>query len=489
MGQAYRKLILTVPLLLLLILMPGRSPAADSGPSPSVGGSLPTAASQENADEALLFCYQGQIGNPRLVVVDKSRQRVMVFRYAGDMILEAEYPCATGENSGNKQESGDERTPVGIYFTTHRYKDNKVTIFGDKALHLNYPNAFDRQSGRKGDGIYIHGTNRPLKPRSSNGCVVMRNEDLHEVEPLIRDNLTPVAVVEKLVWPRLQGRIQSCELADNVDLPALSRINPLYAPEYGLRRGNNGKGNGHSEALARLEKALHDIMRVKTNGLAIFGLRGHWVVVAEQELKKGRAKAIDVVRRFYVRGDKPSELQLLQTNWVLADSRDLTRLSGWAPAVMVAAKKASPPPKAPAKPAVEKPSAQQAGPDDAKQEVMTMLQAWIKDWSGKRHKSYISHYASEFKGDGMNLAAWGKHKAYLNRVYKKITVQAQKIVVEVSGDRAKVGFQQIYRSDWHKDVGYKQLELVKRRGRWLIVSETWHKGGPPQAASPKRASL
>ena len=161
MGQAYLKLILTIPIIFLLAFTPGLSPAADSGPSPAVSGSLPQAASQDRPDEALLFCYQGRIVNPRLVVVDKSRQRVMVFRYAGAMVLEAEYPCATGENAGNKKESGDERTPVGIYFSTHRYKDNKVTIFGDKALHLNYPNAFDRQSGRKGDGIYIHGTNRP----------------------------------------------------------------------------------------------------------------------------------------------------------------------------------------------------------------------------------------------------------------------------------------------------------------------------------------
>ena len=78
-----------------------------------------------SSEPVLNYCYQGQVKDSRIIVVDKYRQRLMVLRYIGELIVEYEFACATGSNPGAKMFEGDERTPVGIYFTTHRYKDKQ----------------------------------------------------------------------------------------------------------------------------------------------------------------------------------------------------------------------------------------------------------------------------------------------------------------------------------------------------------------------------
>jgi murein L,D-transpeptidase YafK len=97
-----------------------------------------------------------------LILIEKNLQRLRVLEYDDGLRVVADYPSATGENFGIKEVSGDSKTPEGIYFITQIFKDDKITIFGDKAFHLDYPNFFDREAGRNGDGIYIHGTNKDL---------------------------------------------------------------------------------------------------------------------------------------------------------------------------------------------------------------------------------------------------------------------------------------------------------------------------------------
>ncbi len=86
-----------------------------------------------------------------LILVEKDYQRLRVLRHDGRLKVVAEYFAATGESFGPKETEGDSRTPEGVYFITKRYIDNKVTVFGTRAFHLNYPNVFDRDDGRGGN--------------------------------------------------------------------------------------------------------------------------------------------------------------------------------------------------------------------------------------------------------------------------------------------------------------------------------------------------
>lgn len=450
-----------------------------------LGASQPPAKApsvQPSDPPQLSFCYQGSISNHRLLVVDKSRQRIMVFRYLGEMVLEYEYPCATGETEGDKVKSGDQRTPEGIYFTTHRYRDRKVTIFGDRALHLNYPNAFDRREGREGNGIYIHGTNRTLRPRSSNGCVVMRNEDLAAISTLVKENLTPVVMVKMLSWPNRADRVRSCTHLDKIDLAALDRAPIEYGNSISIREHQATRQlvQAYAARVAALRQVLGRKVKVKTKGLVMFGLGQKWVLLAEQELNGPKGVTLQVIRRFSLVGTQVESASLIHDQWVVNDSASLKTLAAWAPAAaVVAAKKpdsAKPAQSAAsqAKPSNGKPRAQGPNPD---QQIRSMLNQWLKAWQGKRLKSYIEYYASDFMTKGMNRSAWYRHKRYLAKVYKVIRVEAKKMRVQVKGKQAVVSFVQYYRSDWHRDVGLKTLHLVYRKGRWQIKSEQWQRIG------------
>ena len=82
-----------------------------------------------------------------LILVEKNLQRLRVFEFDDELRVVADYPSATGENFGIKEVNGDSKTPEGVYFITQIFKDDQITIFGDKAFHLDYPNFFD-QIGR-----------------------------------------------------------------------------------------------------------------------------------------------------------------------------------------------------------------------------------------------------------------------------------------------------------------------------------------------------
>ena len=98
-----------------------------------------------------------------------------------------------------KKKEGDEKTPEGIYFITKKYIDNKVTVFGTKAFHLNYPNIFDTIDGRDGNGIYIHGTNRKLRHNNTNGCVTLNDHDLASLAKSLKVDTMPIIIVSSLL--------------------------------------------------------------------------------------------------------------------------------------------------------------------------------------------------------------------------------------------------------------------------------------------------
>ncbi len=131
------------------------------------------------------------------ILVEKDRQRLRVLRHDGRLQVVAEYAAATGANPGIKEKEGDSKTPEGVYLITKGYRDRKLSVFGKRAFHLNYPNYFDLRAGRGGTGIYIHGTNKALSFNSSNGCVVLKNRDLAQLADFLTVG-TPVFIVSSL---------------------------------------------------------------------------------------------------------------------------------------------------------------------------------------------------------------------------------------------------------------------------------------------------
>ncbi|HEY2629352.1 MAG TPA: L,D-transpeptidase family protein [Usitatibacter sp.] len=131
------------------------------------------------------------------LLIDTSRSRIFVFandlgrpRYVADFYI------SLGKNGIDKQREGDQKTPIGIY-TLLPMKNRLPEFYGPGAYPLTYPNEWDRVNGRSGHGIWMHGTPsatyaRP--PWTTDGCVVLTNEDLARVRRYVDVSRTPVVI-------------------------------------------------------------------------------------------------------------------------------------------------------------------------------------------------------------------------------------------------------------------------------------------------------
>lgn len=162
-------------------------------------------------DGPILF-YKGN-GKPiHLILVEKALQKLHLYCYDGRYQLIKSYDCSTGEKPGKKQKENDEKTPEGIYFNVKSYRDSKVTLFGDRAFGLSYPDIFDSLEGNCGNGIFIHGSNQTIKPFSTNGCVVLNTRDLADLDRRAPLKKTPVIIANHLPYRFEPAKKQLSEL-------------------------------------------------------------------------------------------------------------------------------------------------------------------------------------------------------------------------------------------------------------------------------------
>ena len=139
----------------------------------------------------------------KVLVVDARHSRLYVYENRdGRLKLLTDYYVSQGKFGVNKLKAGDQKTPVGVYYITSRLDGSRLPdLYGAGALPINYPNDWDRLNGRSGSGIWLHGTpsetySRP--PLSSDGCVVLTNQDLNTLTASIEIGKTPVVIAEQL---------------------------------------------------------------------------------------------------------------------------------------------------------------------------------------------------------------------------------------------------------------------------------------------------
>ena len=128
-----------------------------------------------------------------------------------------------GENGDGKQDDGDGRTPLGIYFVTEQLDTSKLhEKYGVTAFTLDYPSAWDRRMQRTGDGIWVHGVDRrggKRPPLDTDGCIALPNRTLTKLENRFQPNITPVVIAREMKW---MGRQALAELRARLDT-AVSR--------------------------------------------------------------------------------------------------------------------------------------------------------------------------------------------------------------------------------------------------------------------------
>ncbi len=157
------------------------------------------------------------------LVVDTSRSTLYVYENVnGEPRYVADFYVTIGKLGTEKVSSGDQRTPIGVYFIRANLPKKQLSdMYGSGAFPLSYPNEWDRKNGRTGSGIWLHGTpsdtySRP--PRASNGCVVLGNDDLNKLAPYLQVGITPVIITNKMAWDSKEDDADRTALLHEIEL-------------------------------------------------------------------------------------------------------------------------------------------------------------------------------------------------------------------------------------------------------------------------------
>jgi murein L,D-transpeptidase YafK len=162
-------------------------------------------------------------GSKHVLVIDIARSRLYVFENRdGAPRYVADYYASSGRNGPDKLRAGDKKTPLGVYHVTNKLPREKLEdLYGAGALPISYPNEWDKRHRRNGHGIWLHGTpsdtySRP--PYSSDGCVVLSNQDIDAVSRHVQAGLTPVIISKNIEWTTADS-IDAVrrELADRIE--------------------------------------------------------------------------------------------------------------------------------------------------------------------------------------------------------------------------------------------------------------------------------
>lgn len=238
-----------------------------------------------------------------VLIVDAKKSRLYVYEKQGEHLrLRTDYYITQGKLGTHKTMEGDQKTPIGVYYiTSHLSKSQLSDFYGAGALPINYPNEWDKANGRKGSGIWLHGTpsdsySRP--PLASDGCVVLTNPDIQQLFSSVQIGRTPVVIsdhvefVSKAKWQ--QERDAALKMIEkwhhDVESQDTVRLGTNYSKKFKSESGSNLKD--------WLEKYQASFIGGKVSGsklqdVTLFRYPGHEELIVStftQNIEIGKAK-------------------------------------------------------------------------------------------------------------------------------------------------------------------------------------------------------
>ena len=138
-----------------------------------------------------------------LIYVDTSKSRLYLFEIKNHTLIKIfdEY-ASIGKNGSGKNLEGDKKTPLGVYTLGKKITQPLSDFYGEGAFPIDYPNVYDKLLNKTGHGIWIHGTPKDTysrAPKSSDGCIVISNENFNILESILKDKNTKV-IISKLSY-------------------------------------------------------------------------------------------------------------------------------------------------------------------------------------------------------------------------------------------------------------------------------------------------
>lgn len=291
-GQAFalvEQLVRRQPDFALAQMVYGTLLLARSGQGEAVESQLAAAAGAKSSDPAALLRTEARLRLAALVerppqdalpeqmfglspsvrhaiMVDTSRARLYLFENSAQGVrLVRDSYISIGKLGTGKLVEGDQRTPLGTYYVGLR-RDEAASRYGAAALPLNYPNEIDRLAGRGGTSIWLHGEragNYARSPQSTDGCIVLSNDEMRLLAETVTPRETPVLVMDKIRWvkkssvsspPALNAGFESAfEQWQQARLRQdAATLRQLYEP--GLQRGSDSSSDKLESNLARMAR-------------------------------------------------------------------------------------------------------------------------------------------------------------------------------------------------------------------------------------------
>lgn len=392
-----------------------------------------------------------------VILVEKKTQTLFVYSGNGEeLVLKFKAPCSTGEVAGIKQVSGDKKTPEGVYFLIDEYEDKDLTpIYGKKAFPTDYPNFIDKRQGKNGFAIWIHGTNKELKPMDSNGCVALENENIIKLADYVSLDSTPVIMMYETKTDTLKnigrhekGIVKVLEqwttaLEGGTYHQYLSFYASTYLPSISWWED--------WEKLRRSAKEIDSDSGLRTNRVGIYNHENVFVVLFDSFLTLNSKEFFLGKRKLFLEKQKDG-YRIVGDQFQKVPNKQLSfgdPMVAAASGVVVSMLK--------------------------NKRIIETVNQWLTAWSSKDMEKYSSFYSKEFISDGMGKAAWVKRKKTLAQKYSFINISGTDFKVELGGETCEVSFFQEYESSGYTTRGTKTLKLTDEGGLWKIYQEIWKK--------------
>ena len=248
---------------------------------------------------------------PYALVVDTSRSRLYVYANdAGGPRYVTDFYISLGKDGVDKTREGDQKTPIGVY-TVVAEKHKVPDFYGPRAFPINYPNDWDQMHGRKGHGIWLHGTPSATysrAPWATDGCVVLTNDDLARLSKYVDVSRTPVVIAQSMRWldrrAWLADRESFLGAFDGWRRDWESRDTERYLSHYSSRFRSEDHDLAAWKARKREVNAAKRWIKVGIEDLSVFAYPGAKDVVMTtfvQDYRSSNLSNRTVKRQYWIR--------------------------------------------------------------------------------------------------------------------------------------------------------------------------------------------
>ncbi len=272
-----------------------------------------------------------------ILVVEKSTHKLYLYENDSSFPrLVKTFSIATGKFKGDKQTSGDHKTPEGIYTINEFLSKDELLkrhgkyaeIYGSGAFPMNYPNLIDIREGKSGGGIWLHSTdddNRIYKGLDSRGCVVVQNADLKELSKYIDLENTPIIVVQDMhylarsTWEKNKKDILS--LVQNWTKAWQAKDFGTYISSYDPNEFHD-KFKGNYNSYKNYKKAVfsrQDTPSIKFDYISIMSNSKYAIVHLQQDYKSSIINDVGK-KTLYLKKDSNYEWKIVGELWKKAES-------------------------------------------------------------------------------------------------------------------------------------------------------------------------